>query len=262
MSETPETPNLPKKPVNNAPVGMMEMWIRLPKPRERMTIIILALTVGVYGLQLLSQAIYQMDIPLGVLALDAELIQQGQFWRLLTVVLVHGSILHIGLNMLAFYTLGRSLERFYGPWRLLILYLLGALGGSLFQYYFSQGVAAGAATGVFAIAAGQLVLFLRNRFLWEQQNRNYLLNFMGILGLNLIINLFPGLGGLSMIGGFLAGLGFAWFAGPRYHLSMVGENSQEFELVDQVEPRTTIQTMAVALLVIAGLIALRFFSAG
>ena len=135
MSESSEHPVEQQKPIN-PPAGMMEMWIRIPKPKQVMTIIILAITVLVYVIQLITQKVFQVDIPLNLFAMIPEMIYQGQFWRLITVVLVHGSILHIGLNMLAFFTLGRSLERFYGPWRILIIYLLGAIGGSSLSFLF------------------------------------------------------------------------------------------------------------------------------
>jgi len=260
MSNRPENPTSHKEAVS-PPAGTMEMWIRIPRRKQGMSIFILSLTIVVYAVQLLTQYFYQIDIPLTMFALNSQLIYQGQFWRLITVVLVHGSILHIGLNMLAFFTLGRSLERFYGPWRLLIIYLLGAIGGSLFHFYFSDQLAGGAATGVFAVAAAQLVLFLRNRFLWGQENRRFLLNFMGILGLNLVINLFPGLGGLSMVGGFLAGLAFAWFAGPRFNLAMSEEDPKVFDLVDRVDYQIIIQVTVLSLLVMGALVALRYFSA-
>ena len=260
MSDIPEHPVEKQKP-NNPPAGMMEMWIRIPKRKQVMTLIILALTVLVFVMQLISQNVFQVDIPLNLFALVPELVYQGEFWRFVTVLLVHGSILHIGLNMLAFFSLGRSLERFYGPWRLLIIYLLGAIGGSLFHFYFSDKVAGGAATGIFALAAAQLVLFLRNRFLWGQENRRYVYNFMGILAINLVINLFPGLGGISMIGGFLAGLGFAWFAGPHYNLSVSDEDPKVFDLVDRVDTPTIIRVTALAILLMGALVAFRYYSA-
>lgn len=260
MSDIPEHPVEQQKPINH-PAGLIEMWIRIPKRKQVMTIIILALTVLVFVLQLISQNLFQVDIPLNLFALIPEMVYQGEFWRLVTVLLVHGSVLHIGLNMLAFFTLGRSLERFYGPWRLLIIYLLGAIGGSLFHFYFSNKVAGGAATGIFALAAAQLVLFLRNRFLWGQENRRYLSNFIGILAINLVINLFPGLGGFSMIGGFLAGLGFAWFAGPHYNLSVTDEDPKVFDLVDQVDTAFVIRVSALAILVMGALVAFRYYSA-
>jgi membrane associated rhomboid family serine protease len=43
-----------------------------------------------------------------------------------TSVLMHGSLLHLGLNMLFLWIFGSRLERRIGPWRLLGLYVLGA----------------------------------------------------------------------------------------------------------------------------------------
>ncbi len=255
----------PKQPVGSPgtqpPPGMMEFWIRFPRRKLWMTITITAVTAVIYLLQVLSNALFKIDIPLNLFALAPELVREGQLWRIVTPVLVHGSILHVLLNLLAFFTLGRSLERFYGPWRLLIVYLIGAVGGSLFHFYFSTQVAIGAATGIFALAAAQLVIFLRNRFLWGQENRYFLRNFGGILAINLVINLFPGLGGISMIGGFLAGLAFAWFAGPHYNLILSDQDPKLFDLADRVDSGDVLKVTALILLVIALLFALRFLTA-
>ena len=45
----------------------------------------------------------------------------------LTSVLMHGSLLHLGLNMLFLWMFGSRLERSIGPWRLLGLYVVGAV---------------------------------------------------------------------------------------------------------------------------------------
>ena len=44
----------------------------------------------------------------------------------ITSVLMHGSLLHLGLNMLFLWIFGSRLERSVGPWRLIGLYVLGA----------------------------------------------------------------------------------------------------------------------------------------
>src|SRR3546814_9914966 len=53
-----------------------------------------------------------------------------QPWRVLTVVLVHDGFWHVGLNMLALWFIGRSMEPLLGAGRFLLLYLLSAAGGS------------------------------------------------------------------------------------------------------------------------------------
>src|SRR5690606_22586696 len=53
-------------------------------------------------------------------------LSNGEYWRLATCNFVHYSVLHIGLNLFAFYLLGTLLESWYGSWRLVAIY--GATG--------------------------------------------------------------------------------------------------------------------------------------
>lgn len=82
-----------------------------------------------------------------------------QPWRLLTVALVHGGFLHVALNMLALWFIGRSLEPLLGRARFLILYLLGALGGSVAVALLAPGVwTVGASGAIFALFGALLVI--------------------------------------------------------------------------------------------------------
>ena len=56
----------------------------------------------------------------------------GQVWRVVTATFVHYGLLHIGLNLLSLYQLGRVVEDWYGTGRFVLLYvLLGGLGNLL-----------------------------------------------------------------------------------------------------------------------------------
>src|SRR5690606_35881372 len=57
-------------------------------------------------------------------------VEQGEWYRMITAAFLHEQVWHIGLNMLALWILGSSLEPVMGRWRFLLLYLLSALGGS------------------------------------------------------------------------------------------------------------------------------------
>lgn len=82
-----------------------------------------------------------------------------QPWRLLTVALVHGGFLHMALNMLALWFIGRSLEPLLGRARFLILYLVGALGGSVAVALLAPGVwTVGASGAIFALFGALLVI--------------------------------------------------------------------------------------------------------
>jgi len=87
--------------------------------------------------------------------------QFGAFqpWRLLTVSLVHAGILHIGLNMLALWFIGRSLEPLLGRWRFVALYLLGTIGGSVAVALLApQTAVVGASGAIFALFGALLVI--------------------------------------------------------------------------------------------------------
>lgn len=55
----------------------------------------------------------------------------GEYWRLITCNFVHYSVVHIGMNLFAFYLLGSLLESWYGPWTLTAIYGLTGVGGNL-----------------------------------------------------------------------------------------------------------------------------------
>lgn len=123
-----------------------------------------------------------------------------QPWRLLTVSLVHASIWHIALNMLALWALGRSLEPLLGPWRFLTLYVLSVLGGSALVALLAPGTwVVGASGGVWGLLGAMFVI-----------GRHIGANVTSIavlLGLNLVITFLPG-SGISWqahIGGGLVG---------------------------------------------------------
>ncbi len=82
-----------------------------------------------------------------------------QPWRLFTVGLVHSGFFHIGLNMLALWFIGRSLEPLLGRARFLVLYLLGLFGGSVAVALLAPGVSVvGASGAIFALFGALLVI--------------------------------------------------------------------------------------------------------
>src|ERR1700727_1309678 len=52
----------------------------------------------------------------------AAVLQNGQWWRIITSGFLHGGLVHIGVNMLSLWFLGRFIEYALGPWRMLLVY--------------------------------------------------------------------------------------------------------------------------------------------
>ncbi len=65
---------------------------------------------------------------------DIHGVSDGEVWRLLASVFLHADLLHISLNMLALFGLGRLCEAVFGPSRFLALFLLTGLAGALLSF--------------------------------------------------------------------------------------------------------------------------------
>jgi rhomboid protease GluP len=87
-----------------------------------------------------------------------ELTSSGEWYRLLTVALVHGGIFHLGFNLFALMALGNPVESALGKKGFLIVFFVSLISGSLFSTYFaafnqnSVGVS-GAVFGLFGAFA-------------------------------------------------------------------------------------------------------------
>jgi membrane associated rhomboid family serine protease len=133
-------------------------------------------------------------------ALYPELTGTFEPWRLLTAALVHAGFWHVGLNMLALWMIGRSLEPLLGHGRFLILYVLGALGGSVAVALLSFTTPVVGASGAIFGLFGALIVI----------GRHIGANIAGIaiiLGVNLVIGFIPGfnVSWQAHVGGLLVG---------------------------------------------------------
>jgi membrane associated rhomboid family serine protease len=68
----------------------------------------------------------------GIAELRAELVWQGQVWRLLTAQYLHADIWHLFINMLVLHFLGRPLERMWPARKFFGVYTLCGLAGNVF----------------------------------------------------------------------------------------------------------------------------------
>ena len=183
------------------------------------TYVILGLTVVIYGLQSLSTYLTGgTDWPYILGGKINQFILAGQMWRLVTPILLHGSILHIAFNMYALFILGPGLEKYYGHWRYLLLYVLGGYCGNALSFLLSQNPSIGASTAIFGLVAAEAIFIYRNRMLFGTRARSMLINLGMVVAVNLILGLQPGIDNWGHLGGLVGGLIFAWVAGPRYQM--------------------------------------------
>jgi rhomboid protease GluP len=232
MNQTPTLPSepLPEKPAPPQPIPVV--WKLLAKV-PTVTYILLGSTIFVFLLQYLTQTLYGTISGLDPVAYWGakinDLIKAGQYWRLVTPIWLHASIMHILFNMYALFVIGRGLEMQYGHERFLELYLLSGIAGNIASFMLSTKASLGASTAIFGLIAAQTVFVYQNRALYGKRAPNMLLNNVMIIIINLILGLSPGIDNMGHLGGLVGGLAFAWFAGPLWKLDKF---SQPFELKD------------------------------
>ncbi|MFI0738016.1 rhomboid family intramembrane serine protease [Streptomyces sp. NPDC021100] len=97
---------------------------------------------------------------------DGEGVAEGQWYRLLTSLFLHESVMHIGFNMLSLWWLGPPLEAAFGRARYLALYLLSGLGGSALTYLMVDpgGRSYGASGAIFGLLGATAVLMRRLKY--------------------------------------------------------------------------------------------------
>lgn len=189
------------------------------KKNKTISHFIIGITVTFFLLQNLSQTVFGYDFLFSLFGKINQLIIQGQFWRLITPILLHGSFLHIGFNMYALYMIGPMLEKKYGFWPFIGLYLVGGLWGNTLSFLLSPNPSLGASTAIFGLIAAQGVYVYKNRQLLGPSARPMLMNIVMVIVVNLMLGLSPGIDNWGHMGGMLGGLFFAWFAGPDFGLS-------------------------------------------
>ena len=123
----------------------------------------------------------------------------GEYWRLLGSAFLHIGLLHLAGNLLALAIVGPALERVFGWWRFLAIYLVSALGGSVAVYLFGSpfGAVAGASGAIYGLFAATLIvvrkLGLDARFM-----------VLAVV-LNFAVSFAPGISLLGHLGGFVTG---------------------------------------------------------
>lgn len=117
------------------------------KPVVTYILIVLNLMVFLYGV------LHGNDELINMFGNNYELVQNGEFYRLFTCMFVHADILHILFNMIALYSIGPVVERYYGKGKFLLIYLVSGLLGSIFSGVFmtADSISIGASGAIFGL---------------------------------------------------------------------------------------------------------------
>lgn len=147
------------------------------------------------------------------------LILQGELWRLFTSMFLHIGPQHLAFNLVGLVIFGLEMERIYGRYRYLVIYLIAGLLGNLLSFavqgpsHYSAG-ASGAIYGVIGTNLAFFWLYRHRLGEYGRQRRNMVLTLVGI-GLVLGLTVMPA-DNWAHMGGFLAGAILGYGLAPRY----------------------------------------------
>ena len=168
--------------------------------------------------------------------IPAAVLQDGQWWRIVTGAFLHGGLLHIGVNMMSLWFLGRFIELALGSWRMFVVYMFSLVVSGLGIVYFSDPMVptVGASGAIFGLFGALFAI----GFKLGKPGMNLVRANIGILVLNLIITFtVPQISWQAHVAGLLAGfaLTYALYFPPRRVAPLVVDAQSGRELETEYE---------------------------
>lgn len=144
----------------------------------------------------------------------------GEDWRLLTSMFLHGGIIHLGLNMFTLLQVGALLEIKFGNHRFFVCYLAAGILASVASIGFHDNiVSVGASGAIFGLYGLFLALLVTKNIDIPYEARKSLLSSTGMfIVYNLVFGFaVPGIDNAAHIGGLVSGfvLGLAYYPATR-----------------------------------------------
>ncbi|AMX00173.1 MULTISPECIES: rhomboid family intramembrane serine protease [Rummeliibacillus] len=133
------------------------------------------------------------------------LIADGEYWRLLTSMFIHGGFFHLLFNMFSLYVFGPELERLAGKLRFFTIYFVSGFMGNVVSYLIQPAnyVSYGASGAVFGLFGAFLALVYYTRKTMPQLKQI----IMPIVVISVIMTfLQPNVNATAHIAGLVTGL--------------------------------------------------------
>jgi len=146
-------------------------------------------------------------------------IAAGQYWRLITPMFLHGSLIHLGMNLLALLIWGPMAEFFFSGKKYVTLLVGASFLACAMGFAFSSHPSVGASGAIFGLLGAFLSIRKQNKAFFDRFFGPTILVYVAIsLGMGFLtgsIDNWGHIGGLA--GGYLLGisLGFGPFSGNK-----------------------------------------------
>lgn len=201
--------------------------------QARLTFILIALNVIAYLVVALQGGNFLQPGGRELVKLGANFapftVGHLEIWRLLTSMFLHGSLMHLAINMYSLYSVGTMVEFLCGRKKYLAIYLICGLIGSVASVGANllrtrPGISIGASGAVFGIYGFFLLLmWLRKDLVHPSARRQILQSGAIFIGINLFLGFMsPGIDNAAHIGGLVSGLLASLILAPGIRIPMPG----------------------------------------
>jgi rhomboid protease GluP len=142
-------------------------------------------------------------------AVSSEKMAQGEIWRLLTAIFMHGSLPHIVYNMFILSFAGVFAKDIFGEKRLSIIYFTSGILSIIITlcFHHDKYVGLGASGAIFGVIGGIFGISCANGF---KENKTVIFVTSGYLLLNVLFGLITNSDNVVHISGFLIGALVSW----------------------------------------------------
>jgi rhomboid protease GluP len=131
-------------------------------------------------------------------------IHDGEWWRLVTAMFLHGGLIHFGFNSYVLLQLGPLVEQTYGTEKFWVVYLFSGIVGGLASELLQPKVTVIGASGAIVGLIGLLLAYgIRRGGITGGNIRSAMLKYALYI---LVFSLLPGISFLGHAGGFAGGL--------------------------------------------------------
>src|SRR6266496_1550553 len=187
-------------------------WVRRTESTITLTQILFGANIAVFvAMALANKSVTEFsgEVALHFGANFGPRTLSGDWWRLVTYMFLHGSLMHIFFNMWCLWDLGRLSESLYGRWTFAAIYLITGAAGGLASVAWNPGVlSVGASGAIFGLAGALIASFYLGEFSLPKVAISGTLRSLLIFA---VFNLFFGgfVGGVdnaAHIGGLVSGL--------------------------------------------------------
>ena len=131
------------------------------------------------------------------------LIDQGEWWRLVSPIFIHIGFLHLLFNSFALYIFGPTAEWLFGKFRFLLFYVLSGIIGNVASYVFNPySISAGASGAIYGLFGMYLYLYWRAKHYVDAETGK---GILALVVVNLLLSLGQGIDLAAHIGGLFGG---------------------------------------------------------